>query len=204
MKKKIVIGIGLLCFIGFIAITILVLTNNITTFDNNIYQLVYGHDNQYLDFFFTHFTHIGDTIPVMIIATILLWLFKKWKDRILIILSLVLTVIVNQALKYLIARPRPPLERRLVKQGGYSFPSGHSMVSLCIYGVLIYFAMTKIQNKLLKAVIVVILTGIILLIGISRIYVGVHYPSDVLGGYLLTIVIIISSISLLNYHFKGE
>ena len=204
MKKKIVIGIGLLCFIGFIAITILVLTNNITTFDNNIYQLVYGHHNQYLDFFFTHFTHIGDTIPVMIIATILLWLFKKWKDRILIILSLVLTVIVNQALKYLIARPRPPLERRLVKQGGYSFPSGHSMVSLCIYGVLIYFAMTKIQNKLLKAVIVVILTGIILLIGISRIYVGVHYPSDVLGGYLLTIVIIISSISLLNYHFKGE
>ena len=146
MKKKIVIGIGLLCFIGFIAITILVLTNNITTFDNNIYQLVYGHHNQYLDFFFTHFTHIGDTIPVMIIATILLWLFKKWKDRILIILSLVLTVIVNQALKYLIARPRPPLERRLVKQGGYSFPSGHSMVSLCIYGVLIYFAMTKIQK----------------------------------------------------------
>ena len=202
MKKK--IGIGLLCFIGFILVTILVLTNNIVSFDNSVYQLVYGHHNQYLDFFFTHFTHIGDTIPVMVITTILLWIFQKWEDKIVILGSLVSTVVVNQALKNLIARPRPPLERRLIKQGGYSFPSGHSMISLCVYGVLIYFVVTKIQNKLLKTFLIILLTMIILLIGISRIYVGVHYPSDVLGGYLLTIVIIITSISVITYHFKGE
>lgn len=202
MKKRITIGI--LCFIGFVAITILVLTNNITSFDNTIYQSIYGHHNQYLDFFFTNCTHIGDTIPVIIIAVILLLIFRKWEDRMKIGFSLALTVAINQLLKIIIARPRPPLERRLITQSGYSYPSGHSMVSLCIYGVLIYFAITKIQNKVLKIIAVSLLTLMILLIGISRIYVGVHYPSDVLGGYLLTTVIIISSISLLNYHFKGE
>lgn len=202
MKKKIIIGV--LCLIGFLAITILVLTNHIASFDNTVYEKIYGHHNQYLDLFFKFFTHIGDTIPVIVIASILLLVLRNWNDRMHFGFSLALTVAVNQLLKYVIARPRPPLERRLIEQEGYSYPSGHSMVSLCLYGVLIYFVMKKVKNKILKIVLVSLLTIIILLIGISRIYVGVHYPSDVLAGFLLTIVLLITSITLLNYHFKGE
>ncbi|MBR3210505.1 MAG: phosphatase PAP2 family protein [Bacilli bacterium] len=202
MKKRVIIS--LLCLIGFLLVTVLVVTNNTSLFDEKIYQAIYGHHNQYLDFFFTTITHIGDTVPVMIIAMILLIVFKDWNDKIHISFSLFLTVAFNQILKYVIARPRPPLERRLVTQGGYSYPSGHSMVSLCLYGILIYFAMTKIKNKSLKIICVSLLTVLILIIGISRIYVGVHYPSDVLGGYLLAAPLLITSVTLLNRHFKGE
>ena len=96
------------------------------------------------------------------------------------------------------------MERRLVTQGGFSYPSGHTMVSLCLYGVLIYFVITKVKNKALKILLATILTIMILLIGISRIYVGVHYPSDVLGGFLCSTVIIIVSITACNHYLKGE
>ena len=196
--------IASICFIIFILITILVITNHISPFDNLIYQLVYQNHNQYSDFFYTHFTHIGDTIPVICIAVVLLLILRKWKDRINLASCLALTVAINQILKHLIARPRPPLERRLIHQGGYSYPSGHSMAALCVYGVLIYFCQTKIKNKKIRIALTTLLTILILMIGISRIYVGVHYPSDVLGGYLLTIVILIIDITVVNNHFKGE
>ena len=78
------------------------------------------------------------------------------------------------------------------------------MASLCLYGVLLYLVITKIKNKKLKIALASLLTLMIIMIGVSRIYVGVHYPTDVIGGYLLTIVILIINISLINYHFKGE
>ena len=202
MKKRYIIAI--LCLICFIITTLLVVTNNITAFDDVIYEWVYGKThNEILDFFFSHFTKIGNTIPTIILAFILVIIFKG-KDRVLIGTNLFLTVGVNQLLKRIIQRPRPPLERRLVKQGGFSYPSGHTMVSLAIYGILIYLAMTKIKNKKLKILAVVLLTLMILLIGISRIYVGVHYPSDVLGGYFCAIMLIIIDITVVNHFIKGE
>ena len=202
MKKKYIIAI--LCLIAFIITTALVVTNNTNTLDDFIYEWVYEKThNDILDLFFTHFTKIGNTIPTIILTFILVIIFKE-KDRMLIGSNLILTVGVNQLLKRIIQRPRPPLERRLVKQGGYSYPSGHTMVSLAIYGILIYLAMKKIKNKKLKILTVVFLTIMILLIGISRIYVGVHYPSDVLGGYFCSIVLIIIDITVVNHFIKGE
>ena len=202
MKKRTIMI--LLCAISFILITFLVVSGNIAGFDDAIYEFIYQNHNEGLDFFFTHFTHIGDTIPVVIIALVIVCFLKSQKDRLHLVVALLTTVGVNQILKHVIARPRPPMERRLITQGGYSYPSGHSMVSLCVYGILLYFTVTKVKNKKLKVLLSVLLTIMILLIGISRIYVGVHYPSDVIGGYLLTIVILITTISMINYHFKGE
>ena len=202
MKKKYTI-VGI-CIILFLIMMLLVLTNNISGFDDRIYNLVYGNHNMVLDTFFKHFTKIGNTIPTIFIAILLIILFRKKKEITLIISSLALTIGTNQLLKHIIQRPRPPLERRLIKQGGYSFPSGHSMAALCIYGILIYFCMTKIKKKSLKILFITLLTIMILLIGISRIYVGVHYPSDVFAGYLLSIAILITDIAVVNHHFKGE
>ena len=196
--------IACLSLIGFLIITILVLTNEITSFDTMIGDGVLNLRNPLLTAFFTNFTHIGDTIPVIIITIILLLAFYQWRDRILILSSVAATVGLNQGIKHMIERPRPPLDIHLISQGGFSFPSGHSMISLCMGGVLIYFVWTKLKKKNWKVFWTILLTILILLIGFSRIYVGVHYPSDVLGGYCLSLFILLIVISLVRDHFKGE
>ena len=117
---------------------------------------------------------------------------------------MIVTLCINQIIKHLIKRPRPPVEERLITQNGYSFPSGHSMMALCLYGVLIYFVMTKVKDKKKKIFLVSILSLIILLIGLSRIYVRVHYPSDVAAGFLITISILVINITLINNYFRGN
>ena len=201
MKKRKIMGLILL--IGFIVLTILLLTNNISSFDDFIYSHIINIRSGFFDFFFIFFTRLGDIIPVTIITICLLMIFNK-EDRYILGSSMIITLLINQGLKYIIQRPRPPLEERLISQSGYSYPSGHSMMAMCLYGVLIYLINTKLKNKKLKIILTIILSIIILLIGVSRIYVRVHYPSDVLGAYLLTILILIINITLINNHIRGN
>ena len=93
-------------------------------------------------------------------------------------------------LKNFFLRPRPN-EFRLIEETGYSFPSGHAMASTAFYGLLIYIAHEKIENKILRNTICIMLGLLILLISISRIYVGVHYTSDVIAGTCFSIAYLI-------------
>ena len=201
MKKRKIIGIVLL--IGFILITLLLLTNNLETYDSYIYNIVYKLRCGFFDFLFIFFSYIGNSLPVTII-TIALLIILDQRDRILLGSCMIISLITNQSLKYIIRRPRPPIEERLIKQSGYSYPSGHSMMAMCLYGVLIYLVYTKVKNKKLKILLISIFTALILLIGFSRIYVRVHYPSDVLAGYLLTLLILIIVITLITNHYRGN
>ena len=108
--------------------------------------------------------------------------------------------ILNQLLKRLLQRPRPT-EFRIIEETGYSFPSGHSMVSMAFYGYLIYLIYRFVKNKYLKWISIVLLSLLICLIGISRIYLGVHYTSDVLGGFLISISYLVIYISAFNKFF---
>lgn len=199
-KRYIIVAI---CLIGFIITTILVCLGKTVAFDENVYQAIYHNHNELLDFFFIHYTKIGNTIPTIIICAIIIILLKR-EDKFLFGSTMISTVTINQLLKHIFCRPRPPLERRLVTQSGYSYPSGHTMVSLCLYGVLIYLILTKVKNKALKIALTVILTLMILLIGISRIYVGVHYPTDIIGGFFCSLAILIVDITICNHYLKGE
>ncbi len=201
MKKRKIIGLVLL--ISFIVLTILLLTNNISSFDSFIYKYFFNIRNKFFDNFFIFFTRLGDIIPVVIITICLLIVLNK-ENRYILGSSMIISLLINQGLKHIIQRPRPPIEERLIEQGGYSYPSGHSMMAMCLYGVLIYLINTKLKNKKLKIILTIILSVIIILIGISRIYVRVHYPSDVLGAYLLTILILIINITLINNHIRGN
>ena len=103
----------------------------------------------------------------------------------------------GRILKYILQRPRPT-EFRIIEETGYSFPSGHSMVSLAFYGYLIYLIYKYINNKHLKRTLIIILSVLICIIGVSRIYLGVHYTSDVLGGFLISFAYLIIYIELVN------
>ena len=103
----------------------------------------------------------------------------------------------NIVLKQIVQRPRPT-EYRIVNETGYSFPSGHSMVSMAFYGFLIYLIYKYVKNKYLKIGLITFLSILIISIGISRIYLGVHYTSDVMAGFCISVsylVLYVSSVS---------
>lgn len=96
----------------------------------------------------------------------------------------------NKFVKGLVLRPRPDDIEHLVNIGGYSFPSGHSITSMCFYGMLIYLVRRHIKNKKIANIFTVILAIPAICVGFSRIYLGVHFPSDVLAGWCLGIITI--------------
>lgn len=142
-------------------------------------------------------TNFGGAIYLIDIAIILFVVIKNKKIGIAIISNLGIITILNQLLKRILQRPRPE-EFRIINESGYSFPSGHSMISMAFYGFLIYLIYKKVKNKYLKWTLITILGTLIISIGISRIYLGVHYTSDVLAGFLIAISYLIVYISIVN------
>lgn len=145
-------------------------------------------------------TNFGGAIFLIILTILLLVVLKNKKVGLSICINLVVVTILNQLLKRLLQRPRPT-EFRIIEETGYSFPSGHSMVSMAFYGYLIYLIYRFVKNKYLKWISIVLLSLLICLIGISRIYLGVHYTSDVLGGFLISISYLVIYISAFNKFF---
>ena len=142
-------------------------------------------------------TQFGGAIFLTVFSVILLLIVKDKKIGLCIWINLVISTILNQVLKYIVQRPRPT-EFRIIDETGYSFPSGHSMVSTAFYGFLIYLIYKKVKNKYLKWILISTLSILILLIGTSRIYLGVHYTSDVLAGFLISISYLIIFISIIE------
>lgn len=131
-------------------------------------------------------TFLGSA-PVLIAITILsIIIIKNKKIGLSVAANLVFIAFFNQTLKYIIQRPRPE-GYRLVEESGFSFPSGHSMVSTAFYGYFMYLIFKKVKNKYLKWGLSILLSIIIVLIGASRVYLGVHYASDVLAGFFISI-----------------
>ena len=130
-------------------------------------------------------------------SVILLIFLKNKKTGIRIAINLGLSALVNFIIKQIIQRPRP-VGHRIIDESGYSLPSGHSMVSMAFYGFLIYLIYKNVKNKYLKTVLIVLLTILIISIGVSRIYLGVHYVSDVLAGFLVAIAYLVIFIHAIN------
>lgn len=142
-------------------------------------------------------TNFGGAIILIGLAFTLFIFIKNKKIGVSIISNLAIITVLNQLLKRIVQRPRPT-EFRIVEESGYSFPSGHSMVSMAFYGYLIYLIYKYVKNKYVKWISIILLSLLICLIGISRIYLGVHYTSDVLGGFLISISYLIIYISAAN------
>ena len=101
----------------------------------------------------------------------------------------------NQIVKYAFQKPRPIFEH-LVVQDGYTFPSGHAMGSIVVYGGLLFLLYRITKSQTLKTIFSIGIVVFILLIGLSRIYLGVHFASDIIGGYSLGGAALLASIGI--------
>ena len=139
-------------------------------------------------------TNLSSVIFIIVIATIAIIFIRNKRIKLLLASNLIGITIINNLLKVIVARDRPNINR-LVNENGYSFPSGHSITSMVFYGYLIYLIYRYVDNKNIKVSLIIFLSLLILMIGFSRIYLGVHYTSDVMGGFLLGVVYLIVFIS---------
>lgn len=142
-------------------------------------------------------TFFGGATCLIGLTLVLFITIKNKKIGLLIGTNLIVITILNQIFKFILQRPRPT-ENRIINENGYSFPSGHSMISMAFYGFLIYLIYKYVKNKKLKYISITLISILIIFIGISRIYLGVHYTSDVLAGFLFSISYLIIFILIAN------
>lgn len=194
--KKFRIIIVCLCLLLFSVILFNVCKYGVLDIDNNIYNFISKNImNDTLSSILKCVTHLGG-VAFIVLLGVLCFMFCK-KNRWFITFDLVGCTVINQTIKHIVRRPRPNV-LRLVEESGYSFPSGHSMISVAFYGLVIYFVYKNINNKYLKWALISLLSLLILTIGFSRIYVGVHYFTDVVGGFFLALAYLIVYIYIYN------
>lgn len=179
-----------LFFVIFLAIAEDVFEQEIFEFDSVVYNFLVNNRNEVLNNFFKIITQFGSALVLIIITILCVIFIRDKKYKILVPANLVTIAIINIVLKNFFLRPRPN-ELRLIEETGYSFPSGHAMASTAFYGLIIYIVHEKVENKILRNTICIMLGLLILLISISRIYVGVHYTSDVIAGTCFSIAYLI-------------
>ena len=197
MKKK--INYIYICLILITIIwTILVMRDSFLSLDNNIYNFVISFKNETLTTIFKMITSLASVKFIIVIFIISLLGLIKYKKGIFFSIIICLDTIVNLIVKKIIGRNRPVKINWLVVEKGYSFPSGHTMISITFYGLLIYFITKSNIKKSTKILLSIILGVLILLIGLSRIYLGVHYFSDVIGGLLWGGLVLFSYIKLIE------
>lgn len=160
-------------------------------FDENIRDAVHGAAAPWLTQLMIFLSFIGSFQFLMWVGMVLtiVFLILKWKRAVALFLITVMgDIILNANLKIFYQRLRPEAFFDYPAPGGYSFPSGHAMGSFCFFGVVAWLITARLKDRRLKALIWSIAAVLIFLIGLSRIYLGVHFPSDVIAGYMAAFV----------------
>lgn len=142
---------------------------------------------------------------VLIIGSVILAiLVRQRKLWVPIFLNLAFSVILNLGLKELYARPRPPILNQLITEHGFSFPSGHSMGAAAFYGFILYIVYQTTLKTKTKRLLSALILFLIAMIGVSRIYLGVHYLSDIIGGYLISSLYLLMYTSFVHAYFAFD
>jgi len=171
----------------FVVLSWLVAKEAVSSFDSAVISAVQGLESSRWTKVAEGFSEIGSTLGVVLISVVLMILFAAKlghrRELILLAVSVGGAALFNVILKNAFQRDRPSL-RRLIEETGYSFPSGHSMAAFALYGAAAYLLWRHVRSGTGR--VLVLGAGLLLTagIGLSRIYLGVHYPSDVVAGYL--------------------
>lgn len=195
MKKRIIVSL-----IFLVVLIILVISNNISWFDEPIYCFLNSFNSDKMTNIMKFFTFFAETktIVILSILSLISFWFKNNKS-LYIIGSIASSTVINIILKLIFRRDRPN-HIHYVVENTYSFPSGHAMASMTFYGSIIVLLLNSKINKIIKYIVSIILGLLIFIIGVSRVYLGVHYPSDILGGWLISFILL----NILNEILKGK
>lgn len=204
MNKKIYYISGAITTLAFLILALFVkidFTHGPFPFDRPIQTWAFHlQSSSGLTYFFSHMTNIfgdkGGIIVAVLLALVLYLLFKQKEATIWFAATVVLSLALNTVIKVIIGRERPDIHRlaAFANEAGKSFPSGHSIFATIIFGSIFFICLGKLKNRSSKILLGILCIILIALVMFSRIFVGVHYPSDTIGGFLEGI-----SILLLTY-----
>ena len=169
-----------------------------------IEQVVLNGRSESLTILWKAITSFSSVIAIVLLTLVFFFLFSKRKEKMYFLGNVAGIVFLSQLLKFCFHRSRPLLAYQLVKESGYSFPSGHAMVSTAFYGYLLYCLWKSSAPKILKWLGSTLLPFLLLGIGFSRVYLGVHYATDVLAGFCLGVVFVLSYICFKEKDLKKE
>lgn len=201
----ITVVIALIIVVGginlFIELTEHIKDDVLKQYDRAFTDYVISYRTPRLTEYFKFVTDVGDFYGYLIVLSVFLlislWFFKKWKLVLQATLVLALATGSNMMLKRFVDRARPGIEH-LVSVETLSYPSGHAMSAMAFYGFLIYLIYNFRIHKGVKFLLILLLAFLILSIGISRIYLGVHFPSDIAGGFIAGFIWVVFCVLLFN------
>ena len=199
--KKIKWVIFVIAILIFSFLAYFVLEGKTGEFDSFIYKIVTFNKTDFISDFYKFITNFASGIMVGIISLVFLIIFKNKRYGGFIFLNVFNIFVLNFVLKLLFMRDRP-YELMIIDEVGYSFPSGHAMAAFGFYGFIIYLLWHFNLAKSAKIIFSVLLGALIILIGVSRIYLGVHYASDVLAGYMVSLAYLILYITCVKKCLK--
>lgn len=192
--------------LGLFAVTArAVQINSIGAFDMPIINTVQGAETDPLTAVMSAFTIIGSTKTALVLVILFLAILaakKLYSQAAFAAVVIGGTAVLNQGLKFIFQRPRPEIHR-IIDAGGYSFPSGHTMMAFSIYAVIAYIIWHHVKNAAVRTLVALFAVLMIFMIAVSRIYLGVHFPSDIAGGVFLSAAWFIAAAAVYKQRMKG-
>lgn len=198
-KGTVLFAIAGLATVAFVAIAVRVLAGHADSFDRTWTLAVRKLDTDVLDYVFIAFTMIGSG-PLLwgaiLLVAVLAIRNHRWQLALLIAANGIVAQIVNLGLKTWFVRPRPTLFEEIARPSSWSFPSGHAMSAVQIWGVIAAVLIALYPRRR----VVIVLANLILIagIGLSRVYLGVHWPTDVLAGFAAGLPFLVVSVHLIH------
>ena len=197
MSKKNILLI-VMSIVLFIILVIAINADILSGFESWVYFESVEHMSDILTNILIFITNFGGPIGISLIC-ITIFLIPKLRNKLGLPVSIAVSTsfILNIILKLIFARERPDI-LRLVTENSYSFPSGHAMINMALYTVLIIYAYKFIKSKRIKYPLIIAMMLLVIAIGFTRIYLGVHYAGDIIGGWLLGFAIGLSVYMLMK------
>ena len=190
---------------GFCFLLLLVLSGKEGCLDDPIRHFFYGLRSDALTPLAIGITDLSNTKFIIALCLILLILPQTRNIYgIPVSMGAIFVTILNKTIKHIIQRLRPEDIEHLVQEGGYSFPSGHSITSMFVYGMLLYLIWIHVKDRRLRNILSVLVMIPLVLVGPSRIYLGVHYPTDVLAGWCLGFAVLMAAIGVVQRVTAGR
>ena len=197
MKRKIIILLSL-----FVILTICVLLDITGVIDYNIYNVLSTSNVEFLTVCSNVVTSLASSQAIIIITLILIFLLNTNHQRIFVIINTLISAGIIILSKNIFLRERPLIGSEILSS--YSFPSGHSLIATTYYGFLIYLLRRSKCKEEYKVIGTTFLTTLIVLICLSRLILNVHYLTDVVGGVILGLVILLVLIYFFEATFKPK